>query len=391
MKKTEPQSDASQLFCPNVDCSARGKIGAGNLVSHGKKRERYKCKTCGRTFCARQGTMLVGLRKPEELIVIVVTLLAYGCPVQAIVHALEVDERTVADWRDRAGAHCQRVHEGIVEQGNLDLMHVQADEIRVKGYKVIAWMGLAMMVSTRLWLGGVVQVSRDRHLADALLQQVRRCAACWRPLLILTDGWSAYPNSILRAFREKVKLTKGVGRACLQVWPQLHIGTVIKRTEKKRVVEITRKIAHGLLEEAENLLHSSRGGMVLNTAFIERLHGTFRERLASLTRKSRHAARRLQVLETGMYLIGCSYNFCVAHHELSKAKHWGMACTPAIASGLTDHVWSMGELLTYKVAPPCWVEPSRRGPPRKRPVSDPEPTRRARVRLRKGVLCSVTS
>ena len=117
----------------------------------------------------------------------------------------------------------------------------------------------------------------------------------------------------------------------------------------------------------------------------------FRERLANLTRKSRHAARRLQVLETGMYLIGCSYNFCVAHHELSKAKHWGMACTPAMASGLTDHVWSMGELLTYKVAPPRWVEPSRRGPPRKRPVSDPEPTRRARVRLRKGVLCSLTS
>ena len=158
--------------------------------------------------------MFEGLRKPEELIVIVVTLLTYGCPVQAIVHALGLDERTVADWRDRAGAHCQRVHEGIVEQGNLDLMHVQADEIRVKGCKMIAWMGLAMMVSTRLWLAGVVQESRDRHLADALLQQVRRCAACLRPLLVLTDGWSAYPNSIRRAFREKVQLTKGVGRAC---------------------------------------------------------------------------------------------------------------------------------------------------------------------------------
>ncbi len=158
------------------------------------------------------------------------------------------------------------------------------------------------MVSTRLWLGGVVQMSRDRSLADRLMQQVRRCAACLRPLLVLTDGWSAYPNSIRRAFREKVKLTKGVGRACLQVWPELHIGTVIKRTEKKRVVEITRKIAHGLLEQAEKLLHSSRGGIVLNTAFIERLNGTFRERLASLTRKSRHAARRLKALEMGMYL-----------------------------------------------------------------------------------------
>ena len=335
--------------------------------------------------------MLEGLRKPVDLIVIVVTLLTYGCPIQAIVHAFGLDERTVADWRDRAGIHCHQVHQELVEQGQLDLMHVQADEIRVKGCKMMAWMGLAMMVSTRLWLGGVVQLSRDRGLADRLMSQVRRCAACLRPLLVLTDGWSAYPGSIRRAFREKVKRTAGVGRACLQVWPELHIGTVIKRTEKKRVVEITRKIASGLLAQAEHLLMQSQGGSVLNTAFIERLNATFRERLASLTRKSRHAARRLQALETGMYLIGCSYNFCFAHHELSKAKHWGMACTPAMASGLTDHVWSVGELLTYKLAPPPWVEPSRRRPARKRPVSDPEPTRRARVRLRKGVLCSLTS
>src|SRR5947209_19424311 len=76
---------------------------------------------------ARRGTMLEGLRKPMDLIVIVVTLLTYGCPVQAIVHAFELDERTVADWRDRAGIHCQKVHQDIVEQGRLDLMHVQAD------------------------------------------------------------------------------------------------------------------------------------------------------------------------------------------------------------------------------------------------------------------------
>src|SRR6266699_4092912 len=152
-------------------------------------------------------------------------------------------------------------------------------------------------------------------------------------------------------FARSVKKVAGVGRAALEVWPQLHIGTVIKRTEKKWGVEITRKMAHGLLEQAEQLLQLSSGGNVLNTAFIERLNGTFRERLASLTRKSRHAASRLQALHTGMYLIGCTYNFCLAHQELSKEKHWGKACTPAMASGLTDHVWSLGELLCYKVAP----------------------------------------
>jgi IS1 family transposase len=334
--------------------------------------------------------MFEGLRKPVDLIVIVVTLLTYGCPVQAIVHAFGLDERTVATWRDRAGVHCQQVHQAIVEQGKLDLMHVQADEIRVKGCKMIAWMGLAMMVSTRLWLAGAVHPSRDRSLADRLMSQVRRCAASLRPLLVLTDGWSAYPGSIRRAFREKVKRTPGVGRACLQVWSELHIGTVIKRTEKKRVVEITRQMAHGLLSQAEQLLQGSRGGTVLNTAFIERLNATFRQRLASLTRRSRHAAHRIFALETGMYLIGCTYNFCFPHHELSKTKHLGSPCTPAMAARLTDHVWSICELLSYRIAPLPWVASAKRGRPKKPVESIKRAGIRPLVRLRKGVLCSST-
>ncbi len=140
--------------------------------------------------------MLEGLRKPTELIVVVVSLLAYGCPVQAIVHAYELDERTVARWRDRAGTHCQKVHHALVQQGNLDLLHVQADEIRVKGRSMIAWMGLSMMVSTRLWLGGVVSRTRDTPLADRMMAQVRACSRATCALLSCTDGWAAYPQSV---------------------------------------------------------------------------------------------------------------------------------------------------------------------------------------------------
>ncbi len=255
---------------------------------------------------------------------------------------------------------------------------------------MIAWMGLAMRVSTRLWLAGVVQPTRDRSLADRLLAQVRRGALCLRPLLVLTDGWNAYPNSIRRAFREKVKFSSGVGRACLQVWPQLSIGTVIKRTQKKRVVQITRQMAHGLLSQAEQMLENSRGGIVLNTAITLRLNGTFRERLASLTRRSRHAAHCLKALETGMYLIGCTYNFCFVHHELSKASHVGAPCTPALAAGLTAHVWSLLELLSYRIAPSPWIEPKTRGRPRKHTAPLAPSSKRPKVRLRKGVLCSTT-
>src|SRR6266480_3839701 len=402
--QTEPM-DASKQFCPNLDCKARGQVGQGNSVIHSRNRPRYRCKACGKTFSAKEGTMFAGLRKPRELIVIVVTLLAYGCPVQAIVHAFELDERTVASWRDRAGKHCKQVHHALVEQGQLDLVHVQADEIRVKGHQMIAWMGLAMMVSTRLWLGGVVSLTRDRSLADRLLRQVRSCCQPLRALLVCTDGWNAYPGSIRRAFRQKVKEIAGRGRACLRVWPQLCIAVVIKRTHKKRAGEITRKMVQGTLEQAQALLAASHGGMVLNTAFIERLNGTMRQRLASLTRKCRHAARRLAALESGMWLLGCSYNFCWPHHELSRqaAKAQGrrgeVLLTPAMASGLTDHIWSVQELLSYRVAPVPWVAPKRRGRPKKlgapeassQVLPDVQPRLRPLLRLRKGVLCSTTS
>lgn len=343
--------------------------------------------------------MFEGLRKPEELIVIVVTLLSYGCPPQAIVHALGLDERTVARWQERAGAHCQKIHEDQVMQGKLDLVHVQADEIRGKGCRMIPWMAMALMVSTRLWLGGVVSLSRDHHLADQLMRMVKVCCQPLRSVLVLTDGWPAYPGSIRRAFREKVKKTGGRGRCTLQAWPEILIGTVIKKTAKKRVVEVIRRMAQGSVERASELLGRSKGGNELNTAFIERFNGTMRERLASLTRRCRHAARRVAALQAGMWLVGCTYNWCWPHHELSRrlaqaqGRKGEVLITPAMASGLTDHLWSVHELLTYRVAPPPWLAPKRRGRPKgSAPSASSLALKRSRplLRLRKGILCPST-
>ena len=137
-----------------------------------------------------------GLRTPAEVVMRVIILLSYGCPIQAIVHAYGLDERTVAEWQKRAGKHCQQVHQAIVEQGKVEAQHVQADEIRVKGCKMIAWMGLAIDVSTRLWMAGIVSLQRDTALADHLLQQVRACCQAVGALLVCTDGWAAYVRRV---------------------------------------------------------------------------------------------------------------------------------------------------------------------------------------------------
>jgi AT hook motif len=325
----------------------------------------------------------------------VVTLLAYGCPLQAIVHAFGFDERTVAAWQRRAGDHCKRVHMERVQQGRVKSQHIQADEIRAKGRKIVVWIALAMDVTTRLWLAGTVSQHRDRPLIDLLFQHVRACCQVVCGLLVCTDGFASYPKSIVRAFREKVKTQAGPGRCRLEAWPDLCIATVIKHTKKKRVVEITRKITRGTSEKAKELLFLTKGCTEFNTAFIERLNGTFRERLASLTRKCRHAAARRETLETGMYLIGCTYNFCFPHQELSKKMHFGCPTTPAMAAALTDHIWSIRELLWYKVAPACFVhvspaKPKRsRGRPRKSADVQPTQPKRSRGRPPKYILAEV--
>jgi len=165
------------------------------------------------------------------------------------------------------------------------------------------------------------------------------------------------------------------------------MATVIKRTQNKQVVEVTRKMTLGTLAQASKLLQASLGGTVLNTAFIERFNATMRERLATLTRKCRHAAQRVHPLETGMYLIGSIYNFCCPHQELSKrnsAEAPGQQHqTPAMASGITDHLWSVLALLRDKVAPAPWIEPKRRGRLSLRPLPDPNVPKRPRGRPRK--------
>jgi transposase-like protein len=145
--------DPQQVFCPNPDCPARGQRGQGNIHVHSRSERRYRCQVCGRTFAARKGTVFYRLRTPEVIVTQVVTLLAYGCPLPAIVMALGLDERTVADWQVRAGAHCQQVQAQLVEQPR-DLGQVQADELWVKLQGLKVWMAMALQVGTRLWLGG---------------------------------------------------------------------------------------------------------------------------------------------------------------------------------------------------------------------------------------------
>ena len=347
--------DPTATFCLNLACPARGQAGKGNIRIHSRKDKRFLCTECKKTSSARHGTALYRLWTSAETVTRVVTLMAHGCPLQAIVIAFGFDERTVASWCARAGIQGQAVQEHLVEHPR-DLGQVQADEIRVKIPGHIVWMALAMMVRTRVWLAGEVSEQRDMTLIRRLIERVRRGAA-HRPLLCCTDGLCSSIRAMRETFRDP-QVTGTRGRPRLRPWCNICIAQVIKRSVQRRGGDVERRIVDGTPARVETLRRRSPGGGVINTADIERLNVTFRERLASLMRRGRALARRTLTVQHGMSLIGTVYNFCTPHASLT---HTGGATTPAMAAGITDHCWTVQELLSFHVPPPCWTPPQRRG------------------------------
>jgi hypothetical protein len=346
-------------------------VGQGNIRVHSWLEHRYGCRRCGKTFAATTGTPFYRLRTAADTVTLVVTLLAHGCPLQAIVAAFGYDERTVAAWQARAGAHCQRVHEHLVQQGQLDLGHVQADELWVKVVGTKVWMALALAVPSRLWLGGVVSPHRDGALIGALVGLVRACATgvggVGTGLLVCVDGLASYVTAFRRAFRVPLH-TGRVGRPRLVLPDGFLLGQAVKQYAKRRVTGALHRVVCGTPAAIAAALAATHGGTVINTAYIERLNATFRAHLAPLVRRGRALARTQTVLTAGMYLVGCAYNLCWAHDSLRLAAPLGaptrwLERTPAMAAGLTDHRWTMSELLHYHVPLPAWVAPKRRGRP----------------------------
>ncbi len=344
-----------EQVCHNPRCWVYGRSGEGQIVIHSQRAHRYRCKRCGKTFSATKETAFSRIHKPHVLVVTVVTLLAHGCPVQAIVAAFGLDERTVADWQRRAGTQCEQVHTHLVQAGRVTLRQVQADELRVRVVGGIVWLAMSLSVASRLWLGGAVSATRDRTLIHAALTRWARCGPV-AALLLCTDGLRRYPRQAVRAFRQSVR-TRRRGRPRLVIPDALLIAQMVKRSAQRQVCAVERRVVRGSAAAVATILTATQGKTtaVINTAYIERLNATFRARLAPLVRRSRATVRQVATLEAGMWLVGTVYNFCTPHRSLGRH-------TPAQAAGLTDHRWTVHELLTVPVPVPL-PQVKRRGRP----------------------------
>lgn len=193
--------DPTTVFCPNLAGPARGQAGQRNIRIQARRDRRFLCMEGHKTFTAPKGTAFHRLRPSAETVTLVVTLMAHGCPRQAIVVACGLDERTVARWLGRAGGQGQAVPQHLVEQPR-DLGEVQADEIRVKQQGGMGGMALARMVSSRLWLAGEVSEHRDLPLIRRLITRVY-CMCLYTLHLVL------YRRLVFRRTRRARDLPRG--------------------------------------------------------------------------------------------------------------------------------------------------------------------------------------
>lgn len=327
---TEPALNPALMVCPHCNEEER-------IWIHSKKERRFKCCACDRTFAESRGTILFNRRYPNWVILLVLSLLASGCPVQAIVFAFKINEQTVANWQLAAGQHAEQVQAEKVCSGQLEGEQIQSDEMWVKTQFGPMWMATSMAVFSRLFLWGAISIERKQNLMEKVVAKVKLSLRRGTPLLWVTDGFGGWERAIRKHLRTPLYTGKP-GRPRLLVWSELHMVQVVKRRSQRCFTGIERRLRIGNWSTAHRLVAKTQTEPgVFNTAYIERLNATFRTWIPALTRRSRTPSRYRPHLEASMFWTGVIYNFCRVHTTLEA--------TPAMAAGLTEDVWTVRELL----------------------------------------------
>jgi len=174
------------------------------------------------------------------------------------------------------------------------------------------------------------------------------------PELISSDEWSAYPEAIKEVFGQEVTppRTGKPGRPAgprKEIPEDLHYATLNKKRQKGRVSEVTTRVVVGSVAAVLGLL----GGQKVSTSYLERQHGTDRHRNARKGRKTYRFSKDWEVHEALTRYTMYSYNFCWAVRTLRQevGPRQYRPRTPAMAAGLTDHVWSLREWLSFPAFP----------------------------------------
>ena len=381
--------DTSRHFCPDADCRYGGWGGLGNLQANGHPSggpwRQLHCTACKGYFQETHGTLFHGKRIAPDLLVWAVGALVEGLGIRAVARVFEVDPNTVLQWLVEAAEQLQAfsqyfLHDVRVTQVQLDELfallravkdgEVSEAEALQRLSRSPHWVWVAIDPVTKLLL--TIDIG-DRTLAMAqrVVHQVVQVLAPGCVPLFLTDGFKEYTTALLTHFGQWVHLprSQATGPAPKPRWMpllQLLYAQVIKTVRRRRLVRVSHRVVFGTLGAIQQVLAAH--DWQINTAFVERVNLTIRQHVAAVGRRVTTLCKHEAGLRQQLALYHVYSNFCLPHTSLRQplshpeptngsgsAKQW-RPCTPAMAAGLTDHVWTLREVLLFRVPP--WPQPA---------------------------------
>jgi IS1 family transposase len=380
--------DTSMHFCPHTECDYRGWLGLNNLRANGHPSgglwRQFQCTACDGYFPEHHGTIFHGKQATVELIVRVLACLAEGLGIRATARVFEVAPNTVLQWLVEAAEQLRTFSRSFlcdvhVEQLQLDELYAvlrdrkasaSSDEEAIQRLeRSLYWVWTAMDPQSKLLV--VVEVgTRTLALAQRVVHQVTEVLAPGCVPLFLTDGLKDYPTALLTHFGQWMHPERRQERGPMPKprWlplPELLYAQVVKSYRRRRLGGVTHRVVCGTRLAIAQIL--AQCGWTINTAFVERLNLDLRQRVAAIGRRVNTLCQGEAGLRDQLGLFQVYHNFVLPHaslrqaldepiptHRLGSARWW-RPYTPAMAAGLTDHIWSLKEVLFYRVPP--WPQP----------------------------------
>src|SRR4029453_9781906 len=372
--------DTSQHCCPHAGCDYRGWLGLGNLRANGHPSggpwRQFHCTSCKGYFLETHGTIFHGKQASVERIVHVLACLAEGLGIRATARVFEVAPNTVLQWLVEAAEQVRAFSASFLcdlhlEQVQLDELFavlralkagaINADEAIRRLERSPSWVWTAMDPTSKLLV--VVDVGcRTLAMAQRVVHQVTQVLAPGCVPLFLTDGLKDYGTALLTHFGQWMQPERRQDKGPLPKprWmplPELLYAQVVKSYRRRRLVGGKHRVVFGTQLAIEQVLAAC--GWTINTAFVERLNLDIRQRVAAVGRRVNTLCQGETGLREQLALFQVYHNFVLPHASLRQAcaeplvsngrgsaKRW-RPCTPALAAGLTDHVWSLKEVLLY--------------------------------------------
>jgi IS1 family transposase len=349
------------------------------LVKNGSTRgqKQARCQACGRSVALTYGTAYFDLDAEPALFDTVTRALAEGTGLRATGRIVQIDKDTVASWLRRAAAHCRVVMLYLWDA--LSVSECQLDElwsfVHTKERHLVtakhccdsygdAWIWLAFAPVWRLVLAFVVG-ERTQSSANLLLSRVVHVTDDRVPFFT-SDQLAEYRTALLHAYGQWYQPVRQ-GRRGPHPQPRriprpdLLYAQVVKRRERGHVVAVTNKVVFGDEASVQQRVTASCVSATINTSFVERENLTLRQHTRRLTRDTNGFSKDHGWLETHLWLVLAYYHLVLPHASLAQAaplptptrgtgspRRW-LPVTPAMAAGITDHVWTTTELLSYRV------------------------------------------